>query len=121
MSERISKTALKTMERKTRHDYVSKVYRAILKCIADCTDNSRVRVDMQFHNNNLNRYINLHRYGRNIKINIYKDGNIIVEKKALESETEQQTFDYESIKECTTEFLKELSTTIKKTIEEFWS
>lgn len=93
----MTKAEIKKMETAKKHDFIMRVYEAVLVSIPALTRDSRTKVQIRMTHANYNRYVRFHIYGQDMAILIYGDGNVAIElKEVFHSAHTEQLFEYDT-------------------------
>lgn len=116
----MTKTELQKLETQQKHAFIARAYAAVLSCIPEQTIMLRKDVQIRLTHKGYNRYIRFHKYGMDMNIQIFGDGNVFVElSEALHNDYREQLFEYVPDTEKQEAFLAELKELVSRLIPVF--
>jgi len=116
----MTKAEQKKVETEARYDFIKKTYAAVLECIPERTRGIRTIVQIRLDHKSSNRYIHFHKYGGDLNVLIYGDGNVAIEvKEIFHSDFKVQVYKYPEDNDRQPEFWKELKELLSGLIEIF--
>lgn len=116
----MTKTELKKLETQKKHEFIAHAYAAVLSCIPEQTIMLRKQLLIRMTHKSYSRYIRFHRYGMDMNIQIFGDGNVCIElTEALHSDHREQLFEYVPDEDKQEAFLAELKELVSGLIPVF--
>lgn len=116
----MTKAELKKMETEKKHAFIARAYATVLSCIPEQTVMLRKNVQIRLTHQSYNRYIRFHNYGMDMNIQIFGDGNVVIElSEALHNKHKEQLFEYVTENEQQEVFLENLKTLLSSLISVF--
>ncbi|MCD7819956.1 MAG: hypothetical protein LUH07_13065 [Lachnospiraceae bacterium] len=116
----MTKAEQKKAETEARYDFIKKTYATVLECIPETTRGVRTTVQIRLDHKSSNRYIHFHKYGGDLNVLIYGDGNVAIEvKEIFHSDFKAQVFGYPEDNDRQQVFWQELKELLSDLIEIF--
>lgn len=105
----MTETELKKLKTQKKLTFISRSYAAVLSCIPEQTIILRKQVLIRLIHKGYNRYIRFHRYGMDMNVQIFGDGNVCIElTEALHNDHRELLFEYVPDEEKQEVFLAKL-------------
>lgn len=116
----MTKAELKQLETEKKHAFIARAYATVLSCIPEQTVMLRKNVQIRLTHQSYNRYIRFHKYDKDMNIQIFGDGNVVIVLNSIShNEYKEQLFEYSSEDEQQKIFLVELKELISRLLPLF--
>lgn len=116
----MTKAELKRLETEKKHDFIARAYAIVLSCIPEQTVMLRNSVQIRLTHQSYNRYIRFHKYDKDMNIQIFGDGNVVIVLNTIShNEYKEQLFEYSGEEEQQETFLAELKELISRLLPLF--
>ena len=116
----MTKAELTRLETEKKHAFIARAYATVLSCIPEQTVMLRKNVQIRLTHQGYNRYSRFHNYGKDMNIQIFGDGNVVIELSDMShNEHKEQLFKYVTEDEQQEVFLTELKELLSRLIPVF--
>lgn len=111
----MTKAELKRLETKKKHAFIARAYATVLSCIPEQTVMLRNNVQIRLTHQSYNRYIRFHKYDKDMNIQIFGDGNVVIVLNTISNnEYKEQLFEYPDEEKRQDIFLAELKELVSR-------
>lgn len=118
--KKITKKEQKAMESRNKREFIQKVFMLTLEAVGEATTGNGSKLKIQITEQYQNRYVKLQMYGKSMNIQIFRDGNVVLElKEALHGDFSQTMFSFDLDDSAQKEFFERYTRELQCVINEY--